>query len=305
MDSWIREHSASSTSQASGDATATHFLVPECTTPAGESQLRGGAGRGDEASNWAWLLPQAENFGVRLTQQQCAQLREYCALLCEWNQRLNLTSVSTPEQIVAKHFLDSLTAARAADFSVVRSLVDVGAGAGFPGLVLKIAFPHLQVTLLDAVRKRLRFVERVAEVLMLQEVRTVHARAEDAGRPPGRMSAGREVQADGSSGAPFLREVFDVATARAVARLNVLCEWTLQLVRVGGGVVALKGPDVGPEVVEAETAITLLGGGPPQVHEFTLPGTDAGRSLVWIPKQRSTPRTLPRLPGTARKSPLS
>ncbi len=218
---------------------------------------------------------------------------------------MNLTAVSAPKQIVAKHFMDSLTTARAADFSTARSVVDVGSGAGFPGLVLKIAFPHLRVTLLDAVRKRLCFVERVADALLLQDVYTVHARAEDAGRPPGRLSAGRELQAGGSSGAPVLREGFDIATARAVARLNVLCEWTLPLVRVGGGVVALKGPNVGPEVAEASPAITLLGGGHPEVIEFTLPGTDVGRSLVWIPKQRPTPRSLPRLPGTARKKPLS
>ena len=174
-------------------------------------------------------------------------------------------------------------------------MADIGTGAGFPGLVLKIAFPHLDVTLIDAVQKRLAFLDRVCEELGLVSVRTLHARVEAAAALPG--APGRPVQ-------PTLREQFDVVTARAVARLNVLTEWTLPFCRVGGSVVAMKGPDVAEEVEEATTAIQTLGGGEPGVVQLQLPETDLGRSLVTIPKIRPTPRRYPRPPGSARKSPL-
>jgi 16S rRNA (guanine527-N7)-methyltransferase len=177
-------------------------------------------------------------------------------------------------------------------------LIDVGSGAGFPGLVLKIAYPHLQVTLLDSLEKRLRFSERVGEALGLEGIRPVHARAEDAAAPPGRRSRRGSVQP------PHLRERFDVVTARAVARLQVLVEWSLPFARVGGCFVAMKGPDVGEEVGEARKAIARLGGGEPQVRTFQLPGANVGRSLVRIDKVKPTPLDLPRPPGTARKTPL-
>lgn len=238
---------------------------------------------------WGRLAEQAEaEFGVALDEAQLRQLAVYLELLCEWNQKFNLTAIEDPAEILVKHFLDSLSCALSVDLKSARSLIDVGTGAGFPGLVLKIAFPHLQVTLLDALDKRLRFLERVSTELGLKGVTTVHARAEDAARPA----------------AGTLREKFDVVTARAVARLRVLAEWTLPFARVGGCLLAMKGPEIAEEAAEAGPALKKLGGGEATFRELVLPGTDLGRSLVRVEKLRPTPREFPRRPGTARKHPL-
>lgn len=250
--------------------------------------------------DWESFAQAAAEYGVALLPEQVDSLRRYLELLCEWNQRFNLTAITSPHEILVKHFLDSLTCAAGVDFPAQRTLIDVGTGAGFPGLVLKIAFPHLEVRLLDAVQKRLNFLERVAEELGLEGVTTVHARAEDAAAVPAQMARRKSPAA---APAPSLREKADVVTARAVARLNVLAEWTLPLARVGGCVVAMKGPDVEEEVAESAHALELLGGGTATVRTFRLTA-EIGRSLVIIPKARATPRTYPRSPGTARKSPL-
>lgn len=238
--------------------------------------------------HWQRLREDAEALGVLLSPEQVSALGVYRDLLCEWNQRFNLTAIEDPEEVLTKHFLDSLTVARVVDLRRQVSLIDVGTGAGFPGLVLKIAFPHLRVTLLDSLEKRLRFLDRVTEALDLKDVTTVHARAEDAAR----------------TGPRSLRERFDVVTARAVARLRVLAEWTLPFARVGGVLIAMKGPDAGDEIEEAGPALRRLGGKVERVEELVLPRTDVGRSLVLIVKEKPTPRDLPRRPGTAKKDPL-
>jgi 16S rRNA (guanine527-N7)-methyltransferase len=244
-------------------------------------------------ADWEPLARSAATFGVSLSSDQLHALRRYLALLCEWSERFNLTAIQRPDEIILKHFLDSLTCALAMDFSRSGTLIDVGSGAGFPGLVLKIAYPHLRVTLLDSLQKRVNFLNRVVQELGLADVRAVHARAEDAAQ------ASPQPGSEGS-----LREAFDVVTARAVARLNVLVEWMLPFARVGGAALAMKGPAVAPEVEEATRGIRALGGGEAGVRELTLPGTDAGRSLVLIPKVRPTPRAYPRGAGAARKHPL-
>lgn len=239
----------------------------------------------EPAPGWESLAAHARSLGVVLTEDQVAALRCYTDLLCEWNRRFNLTAVQRPHEILSKHLLDSLSCALLLDFREHQTLIDVGTGAGFPGLPLKIAYPHLKVTLLDAVQKKLRFIERVAEELGLRDVCALHARAEDAGRDPA------------------LRERFDVVTARAVARLNVLAEWTLPLARRGGFVLAMKGPGPAGELEEAAGAIELLGGGKVDVREFVLPGTDLKRSLVRIVKAAAIPAEYPRKAGSARKRP--
>lgn len=253
------------------------------------------------APDWEFLTRGASALGVSLNHEQVAALERYLDLLCEWNQRFNLTAIADRDEILTKHFLDSLSCARAVDFTAQQSLIDVGTGAGFPGMVLKIAYPHLQVTLLDAVGKRLTFLQHVAAELQLGSVNVLHARAEDAAKAP-RKVAGPPVQPRPTS--PCLREQFDVVTARAVARLNVLAEWTLPLAKIGGRVILMKGPDVKEEVREAAHAFTLLGGGPAEVHTLCLPGTEIGRSLVTVPKLKATPKAYPRQSGAARKSPL-
>lgn len=241
-----------------------------------------------QGPHWQRLREDAEAFGVLLSPDQLAALAVYRDLLCEWNRRFNLTAIEDPEEVLTKHFLDSLSVAGMVDLGRQKSLIDVGTGAGFPGLVLKIAYPRLRITLLDSLEKRLRFLDRMAEALELKDVTTVHARAEDAARP----------------GPGTLRERFDVVTARAVARLRVLAEWALPFARVGGVMVAMKGPDVGDEMEEAGPALRRLGGKVDRVEELVLPRTDVGRSLVLISKVKSTPKDLPRRPGTAKKDPL-
>src|SRR5205085_1060084 len=203
----------------------------------------------------------AAALGLALDERQLRQYGTYLELLLEWNQRFNLTAIQSPDAVIDKHFLDSLSCAAALDFRHARRVIDVGTGAGFPGLVLKIAFPHLQVLLLDAVEKRLRFLGRVTEALGLDGTQTLHARAEDAGRDP------------------RWREQFDVAVSRAVARLDTLAEYCLPLVRLGGSFLAQKGPDVAAELAAAQPALKKLGGGQAEVRSLTLPGTEIGRSL--------------------------
>lgn len=238
-------------------------------------------------SLWSDLQQKAAALGVLLTAAQIQALARYLEMLREWNTRFNLTAIEDPAEMLTKHFLDSLTCARVVDFARVRTLIDVGTGAGFPGLVLKIAYPHLEVTLLDSLEKRLRFLDRVSEELDLEGVRTVHARAEDAAAP-------------GAS----LREHFDLVTARAVAQLRVLAEWTLPFAALDGALLAMKGPHIQPEIDEAGPALRKLGGIVERVEEFELPASDVGRSLVLIRKKSRTPREFPRRPGAARKAPL-
>lgn len=239
--------------------------------------------------NWAWLAEQAAAVRAPLLPAQLAQLQEYLRLLREWNARFNLTAIEQPAAVLAKHFLDSLTCALVEDFPARRTLLDVGSGAGFPGLVLKIAFPALEVVLLDSIAKRARFLRRVIAELALPSVTVVEARAEEAGRP---------------GHTPLLREQFEVVTARAVARAAVLAEWMAPFACVGGALLLMKGPAVQEELAAAARAFRLLGCGPPETRVFVLPGTDAGRCLVRIPKVRPTPARYPRPTPEARRDPL-
>jgi 16S rRNA (guanine527-N7)-methyltransferase len=232
------------------------------------------------------LAKGASSFGIELQPRQLAAFSDYLRLLLEWNQRFNLTAIEAPEAVIDKHFVDSLSCVAVLSLASLHRLVDVGTGGGFPGLVLKIAFPHLEVLLLDAVDKRLGFLRRVTAALELSGVTTLHARAEEAGRDP------------------RWRGQYDLAVARAVAPLNTLAEYCLPFVRTGGCFLAQKGPDVAAELAAAQPAFAKLGGGAAHVQHLTLPGTDIGRSLVRVPKIAPTPRDYPRLPGTPKKHPL-
>lgn len=226
------------------------------------------------------LYETAKEQGILLEKSQLEQLALYATLLVDWNTRINLTALTAPQDIEQKHFLDSLLFA--ANPEVQGRLVDVGTGAGFPGIVAKIYKPSLALTLMEPTGKRVRFLEDVVAQLGF-EATIVKERAEEAARKG-------------------WRESFDIATARAVAALPVLCEYCLPLVRVGGTFIAMKG-DVAEELAGAQAAIGKLGGGTARVSEYALPD-GAARTLVFIPKKGPTPPLYPRNGGTIRKKPL-
>ncbi|MFD0674491.1 16S rRNA (guanine(527)-N(7))-methyltransferase RsmG [Cohnella sp. GCM10027633] len=229
---------------------------------------------------------QAASLGIVLSQEQMEQFEAYYALLVEWNEKMNLTGITERAAVYEKHFYDSLTLAKALDFNVVNSLADIGSGAGFPSIPLAIAFPHLKVTIVDALSKRIKFLEEVAARLGLRQVNALHGRAEDIARLR-----------------PH-RDQYDVVTARAVARLAVLNEFCLPFVRVGGTFVAMKGSDLSEEIAESKYSADKLGGKFVRVDKLQLPSDGADRHLVLLTKTGPTPGTYPRKAGTPLKTPL-
>lgn len=224
-----------------------------------------------------------KQVGITLSDTQINQFVQYYELLTETNKVMNLTALTEPNDVAVKHFIDSLLAYDPAMHNA--AVADVGTGAGFPGVPLKIFDPTIKLTLLDSLAKRLKFLDTLTAELGLQNVTTVHARAEDAGKDKN------------------LREQFDFVTARAVARLNVLAEFCLPLVKVGGKFIAMKG-DAQDEIAEAENAIKLLGGKIIEIKNIKLPNLDDKRTLVIIEKIKTTPNKYPRKAGTATKEPL-
>ena len=218
-------------------------------------------------SDRARLVDGAGELRIPLSREQVDQFAAFGELLEEWNRRLNLTRVP-PEEYVTLHFLDSLAAAKAAPLAESARLIDVGTGAGLPGVPLKITFPHLDVTLLDSTRKRLVFLDAVIDSLKLSGIRTLHARAEEAARLPAH------------------RERYEVAIARAVARMPVLAGWLIPFVRPGGAAVALKSEGVESEVAESAEIVRRLAADAPVSIPLTLPGTDIQRRIVIIRKKR-------------------
>jgi 16S rRNA (guanine527-N7)-methyltransferase len=228
----------------------------------------------------------AQTLGLSLTKAQLEQFRTYRALLVEWNKRFNLTAVRDPVQIEIRHFLDSLSCATVTGILNGRALIDVGTGAGFPGLPLKILYPNLQLTLLDSLGKKTRFLEAVVTALNLLDVTILTERAEIVG----------QIAAH--------RGRYDWAVARSVAELRVLVELLLPLCQVGGHALAQKGANAAAEIKAASRAITLLGGTTPRLSTIQLPGVEEPHHLVVIPKVSETDNRYPRRPGIPRKRPL-
>ena len=215
-----------------------------------------------------------KDWGLSLTAQQEDQINTYGKFLLEYNKKMNLTTITDPNEIAVKHFADSILPLALTEIALGASLIDVGTGAGFPGVPLKIMRPDIALTLLDSLNKRLKFLEELSALLGQDNV-FIHARAEMAG-------------ADQK-----LRGRFDCATARAVAQLAVLCEYCLPLLKVGGKMLALKGPDCAAEIASAKKAVEVLGGSIAAVHEYAL--ADQGqRTLIVIEKVKSTPKKYPR-----------
>jgi 16S rRNA (guanine527-N7)-methyltransferase len=237
----------------------------------------------------------ARQLGIDLSDRQVAAFERYRTDLLDWNQRFNLTAITDPDEIDGKHFLDSLSCLAALPRIDRRPAarwleeplraVDVGAGAGFPGLPLKIVWPELRLTLLEATGKKCRFLEHVVAGLGLEHVTVVNARAEDFGQGAG-------------------REAFDLALARAVTRLPALLEYALPLLRVGGWLIAQKGRDPGDELVTARVALETLGGSFHDSMPVSVPGLDAERNLVIIAKAAPTPAAYPRQAGTPKRQPI-
>ena len=225
-------------------------------------------------------------LGIILSEEQLGQFIRYYELLAEWNQKVNLTAITEYNEVMKKHFVDSLSLVKAYNVSEPCSLIDVGTGAGFPGLALKIAFPHLRVTLLDSLNKRILFLDTVIRELGLTGVEAIHGRAEDFAKP------GK------------LREKYDLCVSRAVANLSSLCEYCLPFVKKQGLFIAYKSGNASQEIAEAQNAIGLLGGKWKAQIEFTLPDSDIGRSLLVIEKESATPAKYPRKAGLPGKEPL-
>jgi len=225
-------------------------------------------------------------LGMQLTPSQLAALACYEAELLEWNARFNLTAIDTPENIRVKHFLDSLTCLLAMRDRPMDRLIDIGTGAGFPGLPIKIVLPNIRLTLVDSVGKKTGFCRHLVTVLGLENVEVVQGRAEELGQ------------------LPKYREQYDWAVARAVAILPVLAEYLLPLVRVGGGMIAMKGESAPVEVHLAEKAVRLLGGNLKRLVPLNLPSVADDRYLVVVDKTGATPHQYPRRVGLPAKVPL-
>ena len=225
-------------------------------------------------------------LNLDLSDEQLQQFSTLTRLLLDWNQRMNLTGITNPSDIAVKHVLDSLTIPRVIPRFDGLRLIDVGAGAGFPGLPIAILFPKARVTLLDSTNKKLRFIQRVGSALQLKNINTLHARAEDAGQRKGH------------------RQAYDCVAARAVAPMPALMEYTLPLAKIGGQVVAMRGADAYSETATAAKAIETLGGELFAIEEIKLPTLDKPRYLVVIDKLSSTPPRYPRQAGTPTRQPI-
>ena len=225
-------------------------------------------------------------FNVHLSGRQVMALLTYEKELLEWNQKFNLTAIRDAESIRTKHFLDSFSCVLAWKTSPPNQLIDVGTGAGFPGIPIKILYPNLKLTLVESVGKKAMFCQHIVRVLGLEQVEVIQARAEDLGQDPRH------------------REKYDWAIARAVANLNVLSEYLIPLAKIGGAVLAQKGESGPAEAQSAEEAMKLLGGKLKQLIPVTLPGVADERYLVVVEKVAATPPRFPRKPGIPMKQPL-
>ena len=225
-----------------------------------------------------------EKMSISLNKEQYDQFYAYMLLLIEWNEKINLTAITEPQEIILKHFVDSLTIAKYIEEG--KTIIDMGTGAGFPGIPLKIYRNDVKVVLADSLNKRIKFLNEVIEKMQLKNIETIHCRAEELGK-------NKEY-----------REKFDYATSRAVANLSTLSEYLLPFVKLNGSGIFMKTMEIDEELENAKKAIKILGGRIEKVDKFEIPESDLGRSIIIVKKEKQTPSKYPRKPGTPAKEPL-
>lgn len=240
----------------------------------------------DKKYNLNILNKALSDLGINLSDKQTNQFIKYYELLVEWNSFMNLTAITEFNEVCLKHFVDSLSLIKAFDCNKDISVIDVGTGAGFPGIPLKIAFPNMKITLLDSLGKRVKFLNEVINLLGLENIEAIHGRAEDFAKPQ------------------LLRESFDLCVSRAVANLSTLSEYCLPYVKKDGFFISYKSEKVLDEMKTADKAIKILGGEIYKQVEFTLPDSDIYRNLFVIKKVNGTPKKYPRKAGLPSKEPL-
>lgn len=233
------------------------------------------------------LVTGAEELELNLNNRQIDNFLDYLDILRNWNQKMNLTAIDDPEEIVIKHFLDSISCASVIDLTANERIIDLGTGAGFPGIPLKILYPQLELTLLDSTKKKITFLKNLARELNLKGIEFIHGRAEDYGQKA------------------EYRGAYDIVIARAVAPLNILSEYAIPFLKPTGSFLAQKGAKVKEEVIEATRAVEVLEAEIYDVVPIDLPYSDAKRNLVIIDKVRETPLEYPRKAGTPNKEPIS
>lgn len=229
------------------------------------------------------LIEELKKININLDEKKQNMLDEYYELLLEWNEKINLTSITKKEDVYLKHFYDSLTLIKAVNLNVNLSLCDIGTGAGFPGLVLKICFPNLKITLVDSLSKRVDFLKKVIEKLNLKDIDAVHARAEDFSKDN--------------------RESFDIVTSRAVAKLNILNELCIPLVKVNGYFIPMKA-NIDEEINISKNSLNILNSKIEDIISFKLPKEESIRNIIKIKKERITDKKYPRIFSKISKNPL-
>ena len=228
----------------------------------------------------------SDDVNMEFNEEKYNKFIKYMRLVQEWNEKINLTAITEDEEFVKKHFIDCIKAFKSDEIKSAKTLIDVGTGAGFPGVPIAIMRDDLEVTLLDSLNKRINFLNLVVKELDLKNVKTIHSRAEDGAR---------KVE---------LRESFDVATSRAVANMAVLSEFCLPYVKVGGNFVALKGPAIEEELKNSTNALGVLGGKLKDVIEVTIEDTDLKHNIVVVSKKKECPKSYPRKAGIITKKPI-
>ena len=233
------------------------------------------------------LNSKCKSIGIDLTQIQLEQFELFYNLLIEKNKVMNLTAITEMEEVIVKHFIDSMMLIKAINIDSIQTIADMGTGAGFPGIPLKIAFPKLKITLMDSLAKRLKFLDEVISTLELENITTLHGRAEDIGKNDN------------------YREKYDLCVSRAVANLSTLSEYCLPLVKENGYFISYKSGEITEELSSSKKAISILGGNNPELVYFKLPDSNMDRSFVIIKKEKKTPKKYPRKAGLPSKEPIN